>query len=135
MSEENERDSGDSKKSYGSRSGGGRSGGSYGGGGGRSSGGRSGGGYGGGGGGRSGGFMGGTRRRKKACPFCHGRDSLDLKQADRLRRYLTDRGKIVPQRIAGTCAPHQRALTKTIKRARSMAMLPYVGVFETRARR
>lgn len=76
------------------------------------------------------GFLGGMRRRKKTCPFCYdkekGENLLTYKNADRLKRYLSDRGKIVPRRVAGTCAKHQRLLTTLIKRARFMALLPYV---------
>ena len=85
-------------------------------------------------GGRRGGFLGGTRRRKKACPFCHdkGEGRITYKSADRLKRFLSDRGKIVPRRAAGTCAKHQRYLTTLIKRARFMALLPYVTFERTR---
>ncbi|RMH60009.1 MAG: 30S ribosomal protein S18 [Candidatus Hydrogenedentota bacterium] len=76
------------------------------------------------------------RRKKKTCPFCHDRvlGALDYKAVDRLKRFLTDRGKIVPQRVAGTCAKHQRRLTVLIKRARMMALLPYVGSFQREGR-
>lgn len=75
------------------------------------------------------GFLAGNRRRKKTCPFCHdkGEVKFDYKQADRLKKYLSDRGKIVPRRVAGTCAKHQRLLTTMIKRARIMALLPFVS--------
>ena len=80
------------------------------------------------GGGRRGGFLGGMRRRKKTCIFCHakGEERLTYKSGDRLKKYLSDRGKILPRRAAGTCAKHQRLLTVIIKRARYMALLPYV---------
>lgn len=70
----------------------------------------------------------GKRRRKKVCPFCKDKSPIiDYKAADRLKRYLSDRGKIVPRRIAGTCAKHHRELSIVIRRARTMALLPYVG--------
>ncbi|MBL4889831.1 MAG: 30S ribosomal protein S18 [Candidatus Lindowbacteria bacterium] len=104
-----------------------REGGSSGGGGGgyRSRG--PGGGGGGGGGGRGGGRF-GSRRRKKVCIFCQDNSLVKLNyKSDRMKRYLTDRGKILPQRVAGTCAKHQRWLTVQLKRARTMGLLPYVG--------
>ena len=71
----------------------------------------------------------GVRRRKKVCPFCHERvmGKLDYKSGDKLKKFLTDRGKIVPRRIAGTCAKHQRALSTAIKRARNLAILPFTA--------
>jgi len=74
----------------------------------------------------------GKRRRKKICPFCKDKldKAIDYKQADRLKRYLTDRGKIVPQRIAGTCAKHHRELSTVIRRARTMALMPYASAGE-----
>lgn len=76
------------------------------------------------------GYLGGTRRRKKTCPFCHEKEKIDHKSGDRLRRFLSDRGKIVPRRIAGTCAKHQRHLTILIKRARYMALIPYAAAYD-----
>ncbi len=71
------------------------------------------------------------RKRKKGCVFCkEGSEQIDYKQADRLKRYLSDRGKIVPRRIAGTCAKHHRELSVVIRRARTMALLPYVSTGE-----
>ena len=69
----------------------------------------------------------GGRRRKKVCTFC-GKDSSDIgyKDVPRLRKYISERGKILPRRITGNCAKHQRALTVAIKRARHIALLPYV---------
>ena len=66
--------------------------------------------------------------KKKVCQFCvdHS-DEIDYKDVVRLRRYITEKGKILPRRQTGTCAEHQRALTVAIKRAREMALLPYVG--------
>jgi small subunit ribosomal protein S18 len=64
--------------------------------------------------------------RKKVCRFCTQKAKIDYKDADGLRRYTTERGKILPRRITGTCAKHQRRLALEIKRARALAMLPYV---------
>ncbi|HKL85010.1 MAG TPA: 30S ribosomal protein S18 [Treponemataceae bacterium] len=64
--------------------------------------------------------------RKKVCRFCTQKTKIDYKDADALRRYTTERGKILPRRITGTCAKHQRRLALEIKRARALAMLPYV---------
>jgi small subunit ribosomal protein S18 len=71
---------------------------------------------------------GGRRRpgRRKVCRFCADKESrIDYKDARGLGNYLTERGKIIPSRITGTCARHQRALTTAIKRARTVALLPY----------
>ena len=69
----------------------------------------------------------GGRRRKKGCVFCGKEDSeIDYKDIAKLKRYVSERGKILPRRITGNCAKHQRALTVAIKRARHMAMMPYV---------
>ena len=69
----------------------------------------------------------GPRRRKKVCAFCSDKehDYIDYKDEKRLRKYISERGKILPRRISGTCAKHQRALTTAIKRARQVALLPY----------
>jgi small subunit ribosomal protein S18 len=64
--------------------------------------------------------------RRKTCFFCEENASIDYKQADVLWRFLTDRGKIRPRRQTGTCARHQRQLAAAIKRARHLALLPYV---------
>ena len=64
--------------------------------------------------------------RKKVCRFCTQKAKIDYKDSDGLRRYTTERGKILPRRITGTCAKHQRRLALEIKRARSLALLPYV---------
>ncbi len=64
--------------------------------------------------------------RKKVCRFCTQKTKIDYKDSDGLRRYTTERGKILPRRITGTCAKHQRRLALEIKRARALAMLPYV---------
>lgn len=66
---------------------------------------------------------------KRPCRFCSEKvDVIDYKDVERIGRYVTDRGKIIPSRLTGTCAKHQRALTRAIKRARFMALLPYVSV-------
>ena len=70
----------------------------------------------------------GGRRRKKVCAFCADKvEYIDYKDVARLRRYLSERAKIVPRRVTGTCARHQRELTVAIKRARHIALLPYVA--------
>jgi small subunit ribosomal protein S18 len=67
-------------------------------------------------------------RRKKVCQFCTDKtDTIDYKDVDKLRKYVTDRGKILPKRITGTCAIHQREVTTAIKRARIVALLPYTA--------
>jgi small subunit ribosomal protein S18 len=65
--------------------------------------------------------------KKKVCKFCNQKLKIDYKDADTLRRFITERGKILPRRITGTCAKHQRALALAIKRARILALLPFVG--------
>lgn len=68
------------------------------------------------------------RLKKKVCVFCIDKvDSIDYKDTAKLRRYITERGKIVPRRISGNCAKHQRQLTEAIKRARQIALLPFVA--------
>ncbi|MBN1648096.1 MAG: 30S ribosomal protein S18 [Spirochaetales bacterium] len=64
--------------------------------------------------------------RKKVCRFCTGKSEPDYKNFDILRRYVTERGKILPRRITGTCAKHQRAVALQVKRARVLAYLPFV---------
>ena len=64
--------------------------------------------------------------KKKVCKFCQGAAPADYKNAEMLKRYITERGKILPARITGTCAKHQRELTIAIKRARHMALIPFV---------
>jgi small subunit ribosomal protein S18 len=64
--------------------------------------------------------------RRKVCRFCTQKVVSNYKDADTLRRFITERGKILPRRITGTCAKHQRSLSKEIKRARVLAYLPYV---------
>ena len=66
--------------------------------------------------------------RKKACAFCVEKvEKIDYKDAAKLRRYTSDRAKILPRRVTGTCAYHQRELTTAIKRARMIALLPYTA--------
>jgi small subunit ribosomal protein S18 len=66
--------------------------------------------------------------RRKVCQFCADKISyVDFKDLSRLRRHLSDRGKIEPRRKTGTCALHQRALATAVKRARHMALLPYTA--------
>ena len=66
--------------------------------------------------------------RKKQCKFCLDRvEVIDYKDTGRLAKMLTERGKIIPSRISGTCASHQRMLARAIKRARFIALLPYVA--------
>ncbi len=69
---------------------------------------------------------GGMHRRKKVCVFCGKEGDIDYKDVVKLKRYISERGKILPRRITGTCAKHQRELTVAIKRARHLALLPYV---------
>ena len=68
-----------------------------------------------------------VRRRRKVCVFCAEKenDVSDYKDVNKLKRYVTERGKILPRRITGNCAKHQRALTGAIKRARHVAIMPY----------
>ncbi|MGN0497197.1 MAG: 30S ribosomal protein S18, partial [Lachnospiraceae bacterium] len=67
------------------------------------------------------------RRRKKVCVFCSEENNvIDYKDVNKLKRYISERGKILPRRITGNCAKHQRALTVAIKRARHIALMPYV---------
>lgn len=67
------------------------------------------------------------RRRKKICVFCADKNhaGIDYKDVNKLKRYVSERGKILPRRITGNCAKHQRALTVAIKRARHIALMPY----------
>ena len=70
-----------------------------------------------------------VRRRKKVCVFCADKTNagIDYKDVNKLKRYVSERGKILPRRITGTCAEHQRDLTIAVKRARHLALMPYVG--------
>ena len=73
---------------------------------------------------RKGGNM--RRARKKVCIFCVDKaESIDYKDVPKLKKYITERGKILPRRISGTCAKHQRQLTEAIKRSRNIALLPF----------
>ncbi|NLX70672.1 MAG: 30S ribosomal protein S18 [Clostridiales bacterium] len=70
----------------------------------------------------------GRRGRKRVCSFCLDKEvKIDYKDVARLRKYITERGKILPRRISGNCAKHQRQLTVAIKRARNVALLPYTA--------
>ena len=70
----------------------------------------------------------GGRRRKKVCVYCADKNAvIDFKDVNKLKRYVSERGKILPRRITGNCAKHQRALTVAIKRARHIALMPYVA--------
>jgi small subunit ribosomal protein S18 len=68
----------------------------------------------------------GKRPSRKVCAFCVEKvDYIDYKEISRLRRFISERGKILPRRVTGTCAKHQRPLTGALKRARAIALLPY----------
>jgi len=68
-----------------------------------------------------------NRKRRKVCQFCVDKcDHIDYKDTAKLRRYMSERSKILPRRATGTCAEHQRQLTTAIKQARQIALLPYV---------
>ena len=70
----------------------------------------------------------GGMRRKKVCQFCADKtEVIDYKDVEKLKKYVTERGKILPKRITGTCAMHQREVTTAIKRARILALLPYTA--------
>jgi small subunit ribosomal protein S18 len=67
-------------------------------------------------------------RRRKSCGFCADKvESIDYKDPNRLKKFVTERGKILPRRISGNCAHHQRALCRAIKRARDIALMPYTA--------
>ena len=69
---------------------------------------------------------GSSRRRPKFCYYCvEKQEHVDYKDVEKLRKYISERGKIIPRRVTGNCARHQRLLTEAIKRARYMALLPY----------
>ncbi|MBP3321199.1 MAG: 30S ribosomal protein S18 [Clostridia bacterium] len=69
-----------------------------------------------------------NRKRRKVCVFCAEKvKCIDYKDANKLRKFTSERGKILPRRITGTCAMHQRQLTTAIKRARVIALLPYTA--------
>ena len=70
----------------------------------------------------------GRKARKKVCGFCVDKvEHIDYTDIARLRRYMSERGKILPRRVTGTCARHQREITVAIKRARHLALLPYTA--------
>jgi len=83
--------------------------------------------------GRGGGSRDGKRRmmrtpRSKVCMFCKdGVDYLDYKDVSKVRKYINDRGKILPRRVTGNCANHQRMVTISVKRAREIALIPFVS--------
>ena len=64
------------------------------------------------------------RKKKKVCYMCTGKD-INYKDVETLKRYINDKGKILPRRVTGTCAKHQRHVAEQIKRARAIALLPY----------
>lgn len=69
-----------------------------------------------------------NRKRKKVCQFCAEKiEHIDYKDTARLRKFVSERSKILPRRITGTCAKHQRQVTIAVKRARQIALLPYVS--------
>ncbi len=71
-------------------------------------------------------------QRRKVCRFCADSSIIiNYKDVKTLRYFITERGKIIPRRISGTCSKHQRALTQAIKRARTIALLPYVGTLDS----
>lgn len=74
-------------------------------------------------------MRGGARKaRRKVCSFCVDKvETIDYKDVARLRRFISERAKILPRRVTGTCARHQRELTVAIKRARQLALLPFVS--------
>ena len=69
-----------------------------------------------------------NKKRKKICNFCAEKtEVIDYKDVIKLRKYVSERSKILPRRITGTCAKHQRQLTVAVKRARTLALIPYVS--------
>ena len=70
----------------------------------------------------------GKRGRKKVCSFCVDKaETIDYKDITKLKKYMSERAKILPRRVTGTCARHQRQLTMAIKRARTLALIPYTN--------
>ncbi|MEG6584388.1 30S ribosomal protein S18 [Dendrosporobacter sp. 1207_IL3150] len=70
----------------------------------------------------------GRKPKKKVCSFCVDKvEAIDYKEVGKIRRYTTERGKILPRRISGNCAKHQRQVTLAIKRARNIALLPFTA--------
>ena len=73
------------------------------------------------------------KRRPKVCHFCVDKvEHIDYKEIDKLKKYITERSKIIPRRVTGTCAKHQRQLTRAIKRARLIALLPFTSELNRR---
>ena len=68
----------------------------------------------------------GLHRRKKVCVFCGKDNEISYKDSAKLKKYVSERGKILPRRVTGCCAKHQRAITEAVKRARHVAIMPYV---------
>lgn len=67
------------------------------------------------------------QKKRKPCQFCINKiDEMDYKDIDKLKKYVSERGKILPRRVTGNCAKHQRVVTEAVKRARHIALLPYV---------
>ncbi|MDO4503584.1 MAG: 30S ribosomal protein S18 [Clostridia bacterium] len=75
------------------------------------------------------GNKGARRSKRKVCAFCTDKNlgTIDYKDAGKLRRFISERAKILPRRVTGTCAKHQREVTLAIKRARYLALLPYIS--------
>lgn len=70
----------------------------------------------------------GRRSRRRVCSFCVDKvEGIDYKDTGRLRRYISERGKIIPRRISGNCAKHQRQMTIAVKRARIVALMPFTA--------
>lgn len=68
------------------------------------------------------------RRKRKGCSYCQDKNAvIDYKDTKKLQKYLSERGKILPRRVTGNCAKHQRAVTIAVKRARIIALLPFVS--------
>lgn len=68
------------------------------------------------------------RPRKKVCAFCVDKNyEIDYKDVEKLKKFISEKGKILPRRVTGTCALHQRKVTEAIKRARTIALLPYIA--------
>ena len=73
-------------------------------------------------------MRGGRKGHRKVCQFCVDKvDYIDYKDVARLRRFISERAKILPRRVTGTCARHQRELTIAIKRARQIALMPFIS--------
>lgn len=66
-----------------------------------------------------------NKKKKKICLLCAGKTTVDYKNPETLKRYINEKGKMVPRRVTGTCALHQRLVSKQVKRARAIALLPY----------